>query len=318
MWRKGGGRDLALALAMNSPTCPKCEMEQNPRSVIRRLGFYFRTSDQRTIRRYRCWGCRKSFSEATFEDCYRQKKRHLNEPLRIALASHSTQRRAARTFHLARKTVSRKAFLGSLYAEERLGQGNLEQAKAREIEFDDLETFEHSRCKPLSITLAVESKTRRILGLEVSVMPAKGHLAQKATSRYGYRPDLRREGRRRLFQRIRHLVDEHAIIKSDSNPHYGSDVKEFFPNAKHVLFKGRRGSNTGQGELKRGGFDPLFSLNHTCAMFRANVCRLIRKTWNTTKSADHLYAHLLIYAEYHNHTLLKPGPGKAKTHATLK
>jgi len=39
--------------------------------------------------------------------------------------------------------------------------------------------------------------------------------------------------------------------------------------ATHRTVKGRRGSIAGQGELKKIGFDPLFSLNHTCAMLRA-------------------------------------------------
>lgn len=34
---------------------------------------------------------------------------------------------------------------------------------AKEIEFDDLETLEHTKRKPLLVTLAVEYKTRRIL-----------------------------------------------------------------------------------------------------------------------------------------------------------
>ncbi|MGE3262459.1 MAG: hypothetical protein AB7K68_11820 [Bacteriovoracia bacterium] len=187
---------------------------------------------------------------------------------------------------------------------EFLLMSNNYEKKAAEIEFDDLETFEHTKCKPLSITLAVESGTRRILGLEVSVMPAKGLLTRKAKVKYGYRPDFRREGRRKLFQKILPFVEEDAIIKSDSNPHYPKDVKKFFPKARHVTFKGKRGANTGQGELKKVVFDPLFSLNHTCAMFRANVNRLIRKTWCTTKQADRLYAHLVIYAHFHNENLV--------------
>jgi hypothetical protein len=95
------------------------------------------------------------------------------------------------------------------------------------------------------------------------------------------------------------------LIKSDSNPHYPSDLKRFFPKARHAAFKGRRATSSGQGELKKGKYDPLFSLNHTCAMFRANVSRLVRKTWVTTKRSDRLRAHLLIYAEYHNEKIEK-------------
>ena len=182
---------------------------------------------------------------------------------------------------------------------------NLEKPKSKIIEFDDLETFEHSKCKPLSVTLAVEHKTRRILDFEVSQMPAKGKLVGIAFRKYGPRKDHRFQGRSNLFSRLQKLVVEDAEIKSDENPHYPHTVRTYFPQATHVSFKGQRGSITGQGELKRVRFDPLFSLNHTCAMFRANVNRLFRKTWCTTKKPERLSAHLSIYALYHNILLIK-------------
>jgi hypothetical protein len=80
-------------------------------------------------------------------------------------------------------------------------------------------------------------------------------------------------------------------------------VKAHFPNCTHIDFLGQRGSTTGQGELKAVRFDPLFSLNHSCAMFRANMSRLIRKTWSTTKKMERLADHLAIYAVYHNQHL---------------
>jgi len=173
------------------------------------------------------------------------------------------------------------------------------------MEFDDLETFEHTKCKPLSVTLAVEFETRRILGFEVSRMPAKGRLAMLSRKKYGPRKDKRSEGRRRLFHRLKPLLHERAIIKSDQNPHYMADVKRYFPKADYRQLKGQRGSTTGQGELKKVRFDPLYSLNHTCAMYRYGISRLIRKTWCTTKLPRMLAHHISIYVDYHNNYLLK-------------
>jgi len=135
-------------------------------------------------------------------------------------------------------------------------------------------------------------------------MAANGRLASNAAKLYGPRKDERRPARRRLFHKVKDLVREGLTIKSDQNPHYPKDVATFFPSAKHERFKGKRGSQTGQGEIKKVKFDPLFSLNHTCAMLRANVNRLFRKTWCTTKRADRLYAHLVLYAAYHNAELI--------------
>jgi hypothetical protein len=186
----------------------------------------------------------------------------------------------------------------------RLSEFNLQAAKAQVVEFDDQETFEHTKCKPLSITLAVESGSRRILGFEVSQMNAKGHLIQIALKKYGRRKDTRKRARERLFETLQSLATPDALFKSDENPHYVPTVKKYFPEAQHQSFKGQRGSIVGQGELKKIRFDPLFSLNHTCAMTRANMNRLFRRTWCTTKLPERLRDHFAIYAVYHNEVLL--------------
>ncbi|MGZ3702815.1 MAG: hypothetical protein ACXWSD_13580, partial [Bdellovibrionota bacterium] len=94
--------------------------------------------------------------------------------LRKLLCSGVSQRRCAKILSLNRKTVVEKFLFMAIHAEFFLRRFNLLQEPAHTIEFDDLETFEHTKLKPLSITLAVESGTRRILGVEVSRMAANG------------------------------------------------------------------------------------------------------------------------------------------------
>ena len=210
----------------------------------------------------------------------------------------------AKLLHISRTTVSRKLIFLGQQAQLELEEMNRQRPIADIIEFDDMETFEITKCKPLSLTLAVEHKTRWIFGIEVSQMPAKGRLTKLAFKKYGPRRDERSRGRASLFGRIQPFISKNALIKSDENPHYVSDVKRFFPEATHERHKGQRGSIVGQGELKKIRFDPLFSLNHSCAMFRANVNRLFRKTWCTTKNRERLHFHLTMYAVFHNKLLL--------------
>ena len=286
-----------------TPSCPRCNSTSDcPKAVS--FGRFYRKSDSRWVGRFRCRKCLMTFSFATSHPCFGQNKRQMNEPLKRLLVSKVSLNRAAWILNLNRKTVVRKLLFLSAQAELRLQKQLSTHLPSKVIEFDDMETFEHSKCKPVSITLAVESGTRKILGLEVARMPAKGPLAARSRRKYGPRPDERPRARRRLFQRILPLVAQSAEIKSDENPHYPCDVGKFFPGRTHKTFKGRRGCVVGQGELKRIGFDPLFSLNHTCAMFRDNVSRLIRRTWCTTKRIDRLRAHLILYAEFHNDTLI--------------
>ena len=153
--------------------------------------------------------------------------------------------------------------------------------------------------------MAVEQHTRLILGFRVSQMPAKGLLAKKSSKKYGPREDLRAQGREELFLALKPHIAPYCEISSDESPHYPHDVKKHFPKAIHSRFKGQRGCVVGQGELKAGGFDPLFSLNHTYAMLRANINRLCRRTWCTTKCPERLKDHLELYVQYHNQFLLK-------------
>ena len=281
-------------------SCPKCELNGERGRNFKLDGKFYRRSDSTSIQRFRCLDCGASFSRATYQACYRQKKRHKNLLLKELLCSGVSQRRAARILRLHRTTVVRKFLFLALEAMFELRKGNLARAKCRVVEFDDLETFEKTKCKPLSVTIAVESRTRRILAFSVSRMRAKGPLSLKASARYGPRADERKHGRQRMLRELKPLLHEDLTLITDSNPHYPNDVKRYFPNAKHRTVMGKRGSLGGQGELKKTKFDPLFSLNHTCAMLRANINRLFRKTWCTTKRSDRLYAHIALYAAYHN------------------
>jgi hypothetical protein len=271
-----------------------------------RFGYFYRSSDSRRIQRYRCLKCGHTFSSATFCAAYRQHKRKANEPLRKLFCSGVSIRRAARLLHLSRATVDRK--LTFLATQARLShEGFLEnlkrsERKIRQFQFDEVETFEHSKLKPLSIAMAV-TKERKILGFEVSSMPAKGHLTAKALEKYGPRPDRRWIGLNILFQRLENVFHPTVLVESDQNPHYPKVVKTHFPEAKHVTTPGRRGAVVGQGELKKIPWDPIFAFNHTAAMLRANINRLFRKTWCTTKRPEKLREHLYLYVQYHNDTL---------------
>ncbi len=287
-----------------SPRCPLCkaEYEKHPKSesCVIKTGSFERKCDRKKIQRYFCKTCRKSFSAALLDPFYRHRKRSGHETLAALLSATVSQRAAARIMTLNRKTVVRKFLILGELAGHQLEAFNKSFPSAIAMEFDDMETFEHTKCKPLSITLAVESQTRRILGFEISQMPAKGPLAPIALKKYGYRVDKRALGREKLFSSLKDLVVERALIKSDQNPHYVPAVRRHFPNARHMTFKGRRGCVVGQGELKKIGFDPLFSLNHTCAKLRADTNRLLRRTWCTTKKPERLRLHLNLVALNHN------------------
>ena len=216
-----------------------------------------------------------------------------------------SQRRMALVLGVNRKTIARKIeFLGLKSKASRWKWlKRYKEQPATEVLYDDMETFEHSKCKPVAISLLVEAKTRKILDFEVSQMAAKGRLAAVSRKKYGRRKDHRKRAWNRIFLRSKEHIAKTAVMKSDELSMYRPLVRKHFPHAEHIAYKGRLGCVVGQGELKRGGFDPLFDLNHTCAMVRDGLGRLVRRTWCTSKKLENLRLQLEIYVNYHNRKL---------------
>ena len=271
---------------------------------FRKYGTYYRPSDGKLVKRWRCNGCKLHFSSATFQKPYRQHKRRENPKVFQLLSSGVSLRRIALLLNLHRTTVARKLDFLARVSEERQRQFQSTLPKVRQVQFDDLITLEHTKCKPLAISMAVEAPSRRILGFEVSRIPASGPLAETSRRKYGPRPNDRPRGLKNLLAKISGVLEEGVTFSSDEDPLYASLVKRLYPGAPHHRYLGGRGCITGQGELKKLRFDPLFALNHTFAMLRANINRLFRRTWCTTKKMARLEQHLAVYMDFHNRILL--------------
>lgn len=274
--------------------------------VVIKSGLFLRQSDRAKIQRYFCKTCRKSFSTESNSPLKYQKKRHLNDFIFSLFGSGISQRRVARLLTINKKTAVRKfVLLGKICLSDIEQRKHLPDRHIGDFVFDEMETFEHTKMKPLSIAMAVEEKTRLILDFKVSSMKAKGLLAERSRKKYGPRKDERKKNLNELLSNLKNLSPNPLFIKSDMNPHYPLAVKKVFPNSFHQTFKGKRGCVVGQGELKAGGYDPIFAFNHTAAMLRANINRLFRRTWNTTKKPECLGYHIAIYIFFHNLRLLK-------------
>ena len=120
-------------------------------------GAYFRPSDGKWVKRAKCRGCKRHFSAATFQKPYRQHKRRVNPVCFKLLCSGVSMRRTALLLRIHRKTVARKlAFLAHVSREcqERFLKS---LPKVKHLQFDDLITLEHTKCKPLAVSLAVDT-----------------------------------------------------------------------------------------------------------------------------------------------------------------
>lgn len=285
------------------PGCPniQCEFNQSTEHILRD-GFYFRKDDSRKIARFKCKKCNRKFSYSTFKLEYRQKKRRVNHKLFMLLASGLSMRRAGRLLKIHKTTVHRKVIY--LAKKSRLQNKNfldeLKNEPVLHMQFDDLISSVHTKLKPISISIAVDVQRRFVLGVEVGSIPAFGHLAELSRKKYGRRKNEHKEKLEDLFCSIEQIIHPNAKIDSDEHKEYAPAVAKFFPAADYTQYKGEKSCVAGQGELKKVNYDPLFKINQTCAMFRANVNRLIRRTWCTSKKSEMLKNHLDIFICYYN------------------
>ena len=278
--------------------CPRCAA---PSSSLKRDGFYHRADDSKSIQRFQCQVCGKKCSDATFKPTYRQKKRRINSTLRFCFASNMCPRDIAELVHVNVKTIASRliwqAKLSRHKHAEYLKAFIEEHGPIKAVQFDDLVTFEHTKCKPLTVPVAVIDGERVPLGFRVASIPAFGHLAKVARAKYGKRDDNSKAERVALFEQLVEYLPPDVRFDTDGHTHYSTLIKNYFPEGSHHVFSSARGATTGQGELKKIGFDYLFSVNHSFATMRAKVNRLNRRTWCTTKKPERLADHIDIFID---------------------
>ena len=271
-------------------------------------GSFVRKSDSKWVKRWQCTVCSHSFSSATFSACFRQKKRRLNRIIWESYCKSDPQRRIARTLKISRTTVVKKIkFLKTL--KERSHQRFLDALREEDnppqrVYMDEMISFVHTKCRPVKIAMIVTEK-RKILGFEVSkTVPNSQRLIEIARKKYGPPVDETNRGLRKLLEKTKSYIHPNAEFITDEHPHYGRWIRSTFPQATHERHKSKRASVAGQEELKTKSYDPLFPINHTFAMTRAHVARLVRSTWCTSKSIEGLVDHLTVYMHYHNTVLV--------------
>jgi hypothetical protein len=185
-----------------------------------------------------------------------------------------------------------------LLHKERISSGDL---KTSYVQFDEMETFEHTSRKPLSIALAVRPKTQEIIGAEVAEMNAKGHIAKESVEKYGLRIDTREDALKKVLTDVKTCSKKYDktglfTLKSDAKRAYITAVKEVLPEANYEQYKSRKDS------------DDLFIVNAIAGNIRQDMSRMSRQSRIMTRRKERLQAHLDLYIGFQNEyfSLVKP------------
>lgn len=294
---------------MNVKTC--CNSRKALKSGLKsrhiiKKGTFPRKDDSKRVPRYHCKICGQNFSSATFSWTYHQKKRKINQEIRRLLIANVCMNRIAVLVGVDYKTVARRLEALSRECQRRNEKTLMRATKGKkftDIQLDELETFEQSKLTPLSVPVVV-SKERLILGFDVCSMPPHEVYEARSLAKFGPIPDDRTPALKGLLERIKSAVYDFVSIRADECHRYPWAVYQAFPGARLQTFYARKAKPQGFGELKTGSRDPLWAINHTLAKLRANISRLNRRTWATTKKRTRLIQHLWIFVESQNRYIL--------------
>lgn len=284
------------------PFCPyrRCVFNRLPTpGFFRPHGDYFSAARRRLIRRFRCTGCRRCFSEATFLYSFRQKKPGVDAPLLQLLCRSVSLRDAARVLLINRKTVSRKLRRLARHS-RRLHDRLLGTRLGGTFQLDELETFESNRFQPLSVPVLIERSCYFIVTTDTAPLRRKGRMttAQRARrrqheARHGARPTRSDQAVRRSLRRLRRHARGPLTLESDRKPSYGRLARRIFgAQLAHHKHDSRR---------RRDRANPLFPINHANAMLRYGLARLRRRTWCVSRRRGWLQEALNAYLGWFNY-----------------
>ncbi len=270
-------------------------------------GGFTRECDGRTVQRFLCLECHRTFSTQTFRVDYRLKKPQLNHSLFPAFISKVTHRQAARVIGCSRDTVAHRLKLLGRHCRSfhlwRLRQAAERGGITGRFQLDELETFEHSRrLAPVTVPVLIERSSYFVVDLRAAPLPCRGGLSamdrvKKAERERvaGVRKSGSREAVTKCFETLAafHAPRVPVLVQTDRKVTYPGILKCCF--GSRVLQQ--RHSSTDRRDYQ----NPLFPINHTLAMLRDGISRLVRRTWAASKLRQRLELHAWIWIAWRNY-----------------
>ena len=285
------------------PFCPNRKCPLNRATVggfARRHGRYFSAALGRSIPRFRCKACRRTFSYCTFRYSYRQKKPHLDAAVMRLLCSGVSLRGAARLLEVNRKTVPRKL--------ERLGRHSSRLHEALmgrvglrgEFQLDELETFESNRFQPVTVPVLIHKKSYFVVSTRTAPLRRKGRMTPRQKrmrteheAAFGRRPTDSDAAVTRCLRTLQQHAEGTVVLESDR--------KGSYHRIGTRLLGSRLVHRTHSSRTRRNRANPLFAINHTNAMLRYCLARLKRRTWCVSRRRGWLQFALDMYAGWFNY-----------------
>jgi transposase-like protein len=287
---------------LQSPEC-----RSRPAFQYQRRGTYLRACDGRVVQRFQCRGCKRTFSTQTFRVDYRLRKPALDRAVFLLLISKVTQRQSARDLKCDRGTIARRLEIFGKHCrafhERRMQERGRAGPWQGRFLLDELETYEHNRrLKPLTVPLLVHKPSHCILHASVGTLPPRKPLSRANQRKLQQLEQA--EGKRRSESRAK-VAECFGVLQRVLPPTgivtVSTDEKHTYRVLLKRTFGNRLVHETTNSKAPRSYWNPLFVVNHTFAMLRDGLSRLVRRSWAVSKQREKLEWHLWSYIAWRNY-----------------
>jgi hypothetical protein len=291
-------------MSFQPPFCPRrdCAFHLAPTaSFCIRWGSYQPDCRDDPVPRFRCRGCRSTFSRQSFRHDCGDRQPAKNSRLLELLTSGIGYRQSGRVLRLSTTAVQHKArkiarTCWYLHANlrDRLGHG-------RTFVLDEEETYEQASIRTLTVPIVIEHDSWFVVATAVGAIRRRAVAGSQR--RRWQENDERKHGRRRDRSRrcvARVLRDLDQQVAGQSLV-LRSDEKSSYATLAQQVFGDRVRHETTPSRLPRTTHNPLFAINTTIAMSRDLCGRLRRHSWLVSKKARWLRRHLAMFVAWRNY-----------------
>ncbi len=249
-------------------------------------GTFWSQSHQKSIQRFQCKPCRRSFSTQTFSTTYWLKRPDILAQLLTKTTGCMANRQIARDLHVAPSTIDRQlARLGRhclLYHTQRMRTAKPVSA----VVIDGFVSFEHSQFYPFHHHLAVERDTDFLAYFTDSEVRRSGTMTR---AQRGKRERLEAEhGKpdpKAVFKDVLHLMkvvtggQQRVTVLSDEHRTYPRVLRKLQCEVIHLVTSSR---------ARRDAGNPLFPINLTDNLVRHSSANHKRETiaWSKRRQAS--------------------------------
>jgi len=172
------------------------------------------------------------------------------------------------------------------------------------FQLDELETFEtHRLVRPVTVPILIEKRSYFVLHAESAPMAPRGKLRSNAqrikegdAAIHGKRRCGSREAVKRTLNLLREMLPKEQLLDIQT------DRKSTYRSLIHLIFSDSLGCHIRESSRRRRDYsNVLFPINHTLAMMRDGISRLVRRSWGVSKLRQRLDDHLAIWIAYRNY-----------------